>query len=70
MRQIIKTKEPERPSTKLSQTLVAADVRRLKIPPLNLQPSAHNLARSEPPHVGCYKSKRPSRCSEAISTGS
>ena len=32
MRQTIREKEPVRPSTKLSQTLVAADVRRLKSP--------------------------------------
>ena len=32
MRKVIREKEPVRPSTKLSQTLVAADVRRLKSP--------------------------------------
>ena len=32
MRKMIREKEPQRPSTKLSQTLVAADVRRLKSP--------------------------------------
>ena len=32
MRKTIREKEPQRPSTKLSQTLVAADVRRLKSP--------------------------------------
>src|SRR5207249_5948582 len=32
LRQIIREKQPLRPSTKLSQTLVAADVRRLKSP--------------------------------------
>ncbi len=32
MRKTIREKEPQRPSTKLSQTLVAADVRRLKTP--------------------------------------
>ena len=32
MRQIIREREPQRPSTKLSQTLVAANVRRLKSP--------------------------------------
>ena len=32
MRKTIREREPQRPSTKLSQTLVAADVRRLKSP--------------------------------------
>ena len=32
MRKTIREKEPVRPSTRLSQTLVAADVRRLKSP--------------------------------------
>jgi len=33
MRKTIREKEPQRPSTKLSQTLLAADVRRLQSPP-------------------------------------
>ena len=49
MRRIIREKDPERPSTRLSRSLVAADVRRLK----SKKPERK---KSEPPHVGCYRS--------------
>jgi serine/threonine protein kinase/WD40 repeat protein len=45
MRKTIREKEPQRPSTKLSQTLVAADVRRLKSPPTD-RPSSEEEVRA------------------------
>ena len=45
MRKTIREKEPVRPSTKLSQTLVGADVRRLKLPASN-KPSSEEEIRA------------------------
>ena len=66
MRRTIREKEPVRPSTKLSQTLVAADVRRLESP----RPASRSEDEIRASSRRLLQLRRRSRCCGAISTGS